>query len=109
MIELTVREYLSSKLSVPVLMERPKNEAEFVLIEKTGSDIENCIEYATLAIQSYSTSLFNAARLNEEVKHEMLHIIDTEDISRCDLNSDYNFTDEQTKNYRYQAVYDLVY
>ena len=30
-------------------------------------------------------------------------------ISSVKLNTDYDFTDEETKEYRYQAVYDLVY
>lgn len=30
-------------------------------------------------------------------------------ISKCTLNSDYNYTDTARKKYRYQAVYDIVY
>ena len=30
-------------------------------------------------------------------------------ISRVQLNSDYNFTDTAQKRYRYQAVYDLTF
>lgn len=117
MIELIVLKYLASQLNVPVVMEKPKDDIpEYVLIEKTGSGRENFIENSTFAIQSYSTSLYKASLLNEKVKTAMLGdgdenlgITAYEDVSRCELNSDYNFTDVTTKKYRYQAVFDLVY
>ena len=36
-------------------------------------------------------------------------IIELDDISRCELNTDYNYTDTARKKYRYQAVYDIVH
>ena len=32
-----------------------------------------------------------------------------DDVISCKLNSDYNYTDEETKRYRYQAVFDIRY
>lgn len=110
MVEMTVLNYLKSALSVSVHMEKPKSEpAKYVLIEKTGSSSENNINSATIAVQSYADSLYEAAALNEEVKAAMLDIIYHEDISKSSLNSDYNFTDTTKKKYRYQAVFDLFY
>ena len=109
MIELTVLNYLKSALAVPVYMEVPSNEQEYVIIEKTGSSRENHINSATFAIQSISTSLYKAAELNEKVKAAMDDIIYEVDVSKAELNGDYNYTDTTTKAYRYQAVYDLVY
>ena len=103
MIEEKVREYLEDKLDIPVRMEEePGLPEEYVLIEKTGSGKENHIASATLAIQSYSGSLYGAASLNERV-------VEMDDISKCQLNSDYNYTDTTRKKYRYQAVYDMVH
>ena len=31
------------------------------------------------------------------------------EVASCRLNSDYNFTDTTKKQYRYQAVFDIVY
>lgn len=110
MIELTLLAYLKGNLSCPVYMEIPSAPPkEFVILEKTGSSVENHINRATFAIQSYSDSLYNAALLNEEVKALMDLLPDLEDVSKSDLNSDYNFPDTTNKRYRYQAVYDLVY
>lgn len=111
MIEKKVLNYLSENLSVSVFMETPEKIPEkYVLIEKTGSGLKNHINNATFAIQSISSkSLLEAAELNEMVKELMLNIIYTEDISRSELNSDYNFTNPETKQYRYQAVFDLVF
>ena len=50
-----------------------------------------------------------AAALNEEVVAAMAQAIILPSISRCKLNNAYNFTDTATKEYRYQAVYDITY
>ena len=110
MIEEKVRKYLEAMLDIPVRMEEePGLPEEYILIEKTGSGEENHIASATLAIQSYSGSLYGAASLNERVKESMKKIVEMDDISKCQLNSDYNYTDTTRKKYRYQAVYDMVH
>lgn len=110
MIEKIILDYLSEKLSVQVRMEEePDLQEKYVIIEKTGGGETNHIRRATVAIQSYGASMYDAAQLNEEVKNTMDHITDLDDISRCELNSDYNYTDTSRKKYRYQAVYDLIY
>lgn len=110
MIEKIVLDYLNNALSVPAYMEKPAKQPEkYVLLEKTGSSLENYIKSATLALQSYAGSLFDAATLNEEVKTAMDNIIVLNEVMSSELNSDYNFTDTTKKEYRYQAVYDLFY
>lgn len=110
MIEAVTRKYLEEKLRIPVRLEEEDGlPEEYVLIEKTGSSVENHIKRATLAIQSYSVSLYGAAALNERVKEAMEKSIELDDICRCDLNSDYNYTDTSRKKYRYQAVFDIVH
>lgn len=110
MIEKIILDYLDKKLSCMVrLEEEPDMPEEYVLIEKTGSSKRNHVKKATLAIQSYSSSLYRSAELNEEVKEAMEKSIALDYISKCELNSDYDFTDTKRKKYRYQAVFDLVY
>lgn len=110
MIEKIVYDYLSEALTVPVRLEVPENPPErFVLLEKTGSGVENHIYSATIAVQSWAEALFEAAALNEQVKEAMDGIVRLPEVCRCRLNSDYNFTDTATKRYRYQAVFDLVH
>lgn len=81
----------------------------FAVIERTGGGEENLLRHATVAIQSYGASLYLAAALNEQVVAAMADIVTHPEISACDLNSDYNFTDTTKKLYRYQAVFDIVY
>ena len=90
MIEKIIKDYLQDSLGLPVRMEEEDN-------------------LGTLAIQSYSTSMYKAAALNERVKEAMEKSIELDDISRCELNSDYNYSDTGRKKYRYQAVFDIVY
>lgn len=109
MIEVTVLNYLKSKLNVPVYMEKPSYPPpKYVLIEKTGSGRSNKIDSSTFAFQSYANSMYEAAELNELVKQAVDASIENDEITRATLNSDYNFTDTTTKQYRYQAVYDIT-
>lgn len=112
MIEKTLLDYLTEELApIPVYLETPEQIPEkYYLIEKTGSGETNYIRRATFALQSISSnSLYEAAQMNEELKAAMSAIIYSEDISKAALNSDYHFTNTATKQYRYQAVYDLIY
>lgn len=117
MIEKIILDYLAEELSpMPVLMETPAGTPEdpipdeYILIEKTGSSETNLIPSATFAFQSISSqSLYRAAQINEDVKGAMFTVISLPEVSRARLNSDYNFTDTRTKQYRYQAVYDITY
>lgn len=111
MIELTVYNFLKTNLSTPVFMEIPKDyPSQFVVIEKTSGAQVNHINSSTIAIKSYSDSLYKAAVLNDEVVEAMLNELITEsDIASVKLNSSYNFTDTSTKQYRYQAVFDIVH
>lgn len=112
MIELIVKDFLETKMAVPVLLEVPKDPpASFIIIEKTGGGQTNYIKSAVLAIKSYAASMYVAAQLNEELKTAMLDgnegLITSPDIVSVHLNSDYNYTDTSEKRYRYQAVFDV--
>ena len=110
MIEATIIRYLNLHLDVPAYAERPeKPDDSYVLIERTASSKSNKIPSMTIAIQCYAPSLLGAATLCEQVIAAMDDITDLADISRCALNTAYNFTNTATKEYRYQAVFDLVY
>ena len=112
MIEKTVLDFLSEELTVPVWMEIPEDEDlpdEYVLLEKTGSRSGDHIRSATFAVQSYAQSMENAAKLNEKAKKVMDRLIELGEITRSELNSDYNFTDREKRQYRYQAVYVITH
>lgn len=108
-IEQRIIEYLSEELeNIPVVAERI-DQAEYVLVDKTGSGMNNRLLSATIALQSYSDTLYKASNLNERVKMCMDDFAKCTDISKSKLNSDYNSTDTTKKAYRYQAVYDVVF
>lgn len=110
MIEQILLDYLLDQLAVPAYLERPADPPErYVLIEKTGGSQRNLLKSATLALQSHAESLYQAALLNEEVKGAMENAVALPEISSAKLNSDYNFTDTTTREYRYQAVYNVTY
>ena len=110
MIERIMIDYLNNVLVPPVYMERPENPPrEDVIIQKTGSSKHNQICSATMAFQSYSESLYEAALLNEDVKAAVENAVTLPEICSTKLNSDYNFTNTAMKQYRYQAVFDITH
>lgn len=117
MIEKTILDYLTAEMyPIPVLMEHPEyepnptfNPVKYVFVEKTGSSRSNHICTAMITIQSYGATLYEAAALNEQVKAAMYNATELNRITRVDLNSDYNYTDETTKRPRYQAVFDVTH
>lgn len=112
MIEAVLISYLQGKTTAGsnVYAEIPKNPpSSYIVIEKTGSSTENRITTATVAVKSYAGSLLAAASLNEEVKSAMDESPVEDDIASCKLNSDYNFTDPTSKQYRYQAVFQITH
>ena len=110
MIEKRIRDYLEDKLDIPVRMEEEESLiGRYIIVEKTGGSERDHLASANLTIQSYAPTLYEAAELNEIVKNKMENIIELDDISKCELNSDYNYTDTKRKKYRYQAVYDIIY
>lgn len=109
MIEKTICDYLSTKLDCQVLPEKPKRPfGRMVFVERTGGN-GRFLRQTTIAIQSYETSMYKAAELNEEVIKYMNQIVELDEITRVDLNQNYNFTDTNTKEYRYQAVFDIYH
>lgn len=94
-------------VDIKVVMENIPEE-NYVLIERVGGSEDDGVSRVSFAIQSYGSSMLEACTLNDRVKTAMRNIISLDPVSKVTLDSDYNYTDETTKKYRYQAVYDLV-
>lgn len=111
MIELTILNYLKTVITdVTITTEIRQGMGDtFVLIEKTGGGMSDRLPSSKIAVQSWADSLYNAAVLNERVKDAMYNLPSVKEVTRCSLNSDYNYTDTATKHPRYQAVFDVVH
>lgn len=110
MIEIIIKNHLDGKLEEQVFLEKPNPSlGNYVVFEKTSSSKSNHLPSATFAFQSYGTNLYKAVELNEKVKIAVESLIELNEIRGIKLNSDYNFTDTSTKEYRYQAVFDIKY
>lgn len=108
MIEIIVLNYLNTHLSVDVFAEKPTNPPKkYVVIDKIGSGESDHLPSSVFAFQSYAESKYETSLLNEEVKTIVKQMIELDEIAGIELNSDYNFTDMSTKEYRYQAVFEI--
>lgn len=110
-IEKLIINYLSAQLAVPVYGDVPNlgTEAEFVTVEKVGSSDRNHVCKSRLAVQSWSTSRAKASDLNETAKSAMRSAVLLTEVSRCALDTDYNYPDLATKRPRYQALFEIVH
>lgn len=109
MIAVTLLNHLAENLNVGVYFEAPKTLTDYVLIDQTGSNRQNHITTTTFAIQSYADSLYAAMELNERVREAMTSLVALNEIASVDLETDYNFTDTDSKQYRWQAVYQITH
>ncbi len=109
MIEKIMVRYLND-VGITAFMEVPEDPPnEFVIVEKTGSRRSSMLESSTVAVQSYAGTLTKAAEINDQAKTVILDMDSLYEISSVELQSDYFFPDEQTKKYRYQAVFDIAH
>jgi hypothetical protein len=47
--------------------------------------------------------------LNDKVKAAMKRFVRLDNVTRVELETDYNFTNTTTKQYRWQAVYNITH
>lgn len=119
MIETTIISYLDGYLNptptpeghvnIYVGMEQPTEMTNYVIVDKTGSSRANHITTTTFAIQSYGPSLLKALELSKTVETAMLNMVTLDEVTSVKLETDYNFTDTTTKQYRWQAVYQVTH
>lgn len=110
MIEATILHYLEAHLNYPVYMLKPADPPKrFYLLELTGASLSETIFSATLALQSYAPTLLDAAEMSRTAIDVMIGAVELDEVARVDLNTNYNYTDPETKQPRYQAVFDVVH
>lgn len=110
MIEVTLREYLSDNLDVPVLMEHPKtSKKKFILLQLADAGRTNHIDMATFFINVYADSLYEAAELKEKVKTLLFDAISLPGITKSTLGQDQAATDSANHLYQYNLTFNFYY
>lgn len=108
MIELTVKEFIEARITVPLYMEYPENPPDsFVVLRKGDSERDNLLDSAMLVVDSYGPSLLEAARLNELVKAVLDNLVLLDCVSSSRRGGDYPAYDTNNKKHRYQAVQNI--
>lgn len=90
-------------------VEAPEQLTHYILIDQTASRTENHITTTTLAIQTYGDTLYDAIQGNEALKSAMLGFLELDEVAGVRLLTDYNFTNTATKQYRWQAVFEITH
>lgn len=108
MIELTVKEFVESRITVPLFMEYPEDPPDsFVVLRKADSGRDNLLDSSMIVADSYGPSLLEAARLNELVKAVLDNLILLDCVSSSRRGGDYPAYDTNNKKHRYQAVQNI--
>ena len=110
MIEVTIYNFLKSKLDCSVCTERPEvKPKKYVLLERIGGSESNFICSATIDIMSYGGSLYESMELDEKVRKFMSEITALDNVSSCVLNASGNWTNPTTREYRYHSTFIVKY
>lgn len=112
MIEQTVRDFLVSEGYETYVQIAPTQTASptHIVVQRTGTSLENLISGARIVVQTYAPSLLEAGRLNDEIVNLMVYSFPTvRNISACRLENAYPQIDLRTKENRYQAVFYVTY
>ena len=109
MIEEVILNYLRENAFSCYMSMPEKPSGNFCILEKTGDSPDEGIYTATLAVQSYGSSDFSAARLSHFVVQAILDADTLPEIVSCDLVTEYNFPDTTRKRPRYQAVFSITH
>lgn len=116
MIEETIYAYLDDNATVPwYAMKSPtfddhSTETKYGLFEKTNSTKTNHISRSTFAFQSYAPTLLEAAQISAELRQLMEDLPNiSAEVSKAQLQGEYNFTNTQDKQPRYQAVFNITH
>lgn len=113
MIEVEILSYLKSQniggIGENVHMETPEKEPEeYIRIMRTGGGTSDHMRTATFAIQSIGKTKFRSAEINQKVVKAM-EGLNLRNVTECNLNSAYDYTNTSKKQYRYQSVFTLTY
>lgn len=111
MIEKIIIDYLIAQdipgVGTNVFAEVPETPPErYITVRRAGGSITNMIRGANIVTEATSRiSLLDAAEIHEAVIAALLEIRDFTELYSCRLNSDYNATRPNTKEYAYQALW----
>jgi hypothetical protein len=110
-IEIFLKDYFNEKMDTPAYLEKPNGlTMPFIVIDVTGvREMSPGVYFATVALQSYSHSKYEAEELNRAVMDVAEHLRDCMEIGGASLDTYTPFNDLVRKIYRYQAVYNIVF
>lgn len=98
-----------------VYAEAPEDEEVYVLVQRAGGSQANYIRehriYTEVCVRrddSKGQTKLKALNLHEAVVNAMLCLPDHTNVYGCHMNSDYEATNFATKQYRYQALWQIT-
>lgn len=82
--------------------------SEFVTVERTGGNVENLVDYPTIAVQTWAQSQAAAEEMALAIRDALVYELPHGFYSMRVNSGPYPFWDEDTGAARYQTVYDCT-
>lgn len=108
--ELVINYLLESNVSTDVYAEVPLDPPDkYVLVQRSSGNYQNEIRHIGLYTEvRCRTSKLEAAQLHEDVVAAMRSMRDSAPVFRSELVSDYDAAMTSTKEYRFQALWEIT-
>lgn len=111
MIEVTIKNYLSSNLNdIPVLFEKPKEKPEeYVIISTLDGGMVDHVPASTLSFIVGAKSYYKARVLEGRVKQLLNNSIELESVSLAKIGGESGKTVADQQTYEYTLIYNFYH
>ena len=110
MIEVLIKNYLKTKLNIPVGFEIPKTKPQtYVIIQKLDGSRQNMIDYVTLEFIAISKKYLDAATTCKQVKKAMFDAISQDYIAGVKLGGESQGVRDSTTEYESSCIFNITY
>lgn len=105
LIEKIIIDFINSESPVNAYLQIPSSPPEkYIIVDKIGSKEKNFIHESSLALQSYAPTLQECAELSEALMELSSRLVELDEIIKVEIVRNYNFTNPEKKQHRYQTV-----
>ena len=110
MVDVDILNRLNALLSLNVYMEKPKDAPEeFYVIQFVKGGNQHGLAEMSIIAQSYGKTMYRACDMNKDMEAALESLISEEYIRDISRNGSYPYNKPDTKQYRYQCLFDVSY
>ena len=110
MIEVLIKNYLNTKLNIPIGFETPKTKpSTYVIIQKLDGGRSNMVDYVTLEFVAISNNYLNAATTCRQVKKAMYDAVELSYIAGVKNGGESQGVRGTSSEYESSCIFNITY